>query len=201
MTQVDVRLWPIGSVRVVVLDAANQPVGGAAVKLTAWGPYGTSRFNANTSAEGSATFLQVGSGSLSVSATDPLTQLRGSATGTLTFEGAEALLEVRLEPSVELRGRVLLADGVTPAIAAQLVVRVGGITYYSSADDDGRFAFDSLPLGSFTYEVLEHLGPGEWHGSGSLAPAGAILDLGWSSAASRARCLRSPRSGAPIADR
>jgi protocatechuate 3,4-dioxygenase beta subunit len=178
VTQVDVRLWPIGSVRVVVLDAANLPVGGAAVKLTAWGPYGTSRFNANTSAEGSATFLQVGSGSLSVSATDPLTQLRGSATGTLTFEGAEALLEVRLEPSAELRGRVLLADGVTPAIAAQQVVRVAGRTYYSSADDDGRFAFDSLPLGSFTYDVLEHLGPGEWHGSGSLAPAGAILDLG-----------------------
>ncbi len=48
MAQVDVRLWPIGSVRVVVLDAADQPVGGAAVKLTAWGPYGTQRFNANT---------------------------------------------------------------------------------------------------------------------------------------------------------
>ena len=88
------------------------------------------------------------------------------------------MLEVRLEPSAELRGRVLLADGVTPAIAAQQVVRVAGRTYYSIADDDGRFVFDSLPLGSFTYDVLEHLGSGEWHGSGSLAPAGAILDLG-----------------------
>ena len=107
---VDVRMWAIGSVRVVVLDAADQPVGGAAVKLTSWGPYGTQRFNASTSMDGSATFLQVGSGSLSASASDPLTLLRGSATGSLTFDGAEALLEVRLEPSAELRGRVLLAD-------------------------------------------------------------------------------------------
>ncbi len=178
VAQVDVRLWPIGSVRVVVLDAADQPVGGATVKLTAWGPYGTKRFNANTNAEGSATFVQVGSGSLSASATDPLTQLRGSATGTLTFEGAEALLEVRLEPSAELRGTVLLADGVTPAVAAQEVVRIAGRTYYSITDDDGFFVFDSLPLGSFTYDLLEHLGPGEWHGSGSLPLAGAVLDLG-----------------------
>ncbi len=176
--RVDIRFWPIGSVRVVVLDAADQPVGGAAVKLTAWGPYGTQRFNANTAADGSATILQVGSGSLSASASDPLTQLRGSATGTLTFDGAEALLEVRLEPSAELRGTVLLADGVTPAVAAQAVVRIAGRTYYSITDDDGLFVFDSLPLGSFTYDLLEHLGPGEWHGSGSLAPAGTILDLG-----------------------
>ena len=56
VAQVDVRLWPIGSVRVVVLDAADQPVAGAAVKLTAWGPYGTQRFNANTAADGSADF-------------------------------------------------------------------------------------------------------------------------------------------------
>ncbi len=178
VAQVDVRLWPIGSVRVVVLDAADQPVGGAAVKLTAWGSYGTQRFNANTSADGSATFLQVGSGSLSASTTDPLTQLRGSATGTLTFEGAEALLEVRLEPSAELRGTVLLADGVTPAVAAQEVLRIAGRTYYSVTDDDGLFVFDALPLGSFTYDLLEHLGPGEWHGSGSLASADAVVDLG-----------------------
>ncbi|MEO8196126.1 MAG: carboxypeptidase regulatory-like domain-containing protein [Thermoanaerobaculia bacterium] len=177
-SHVDVRLWPIGSVRVVVLDAADQPVGGAALTLTSWGPYGTKRFNANTTADGSATFLQVGSGSLSVSATDPLTELRGSATGTLTFEGAEALLEVRLEPSAELRGTVLLADGVNPAVAAQVVMRIAGRTYYSIADDDGLFVFDSLPLGSFTYDLLEHLGPGEWHGSGLLPLAGAVVDLG-----------------------
>ena len=120
----------------------------------------------------------MGSGSLSASVSDPLTQLRGSATGTLTFEGAEALLEVRLEPSAELRGTVLLADGVTPAVDAQEVVRIAGRTYYSVTDDDGLFVFDALPLGSFTYDLLEHLGPGEWHGSGSLAPADAVLDLG-----------------------
>ena len=176
--QLDVRMWPIGSVRVVVLDAADQPVGGAAVKLTAWGSYGTQRFNANTTVDGSATFLQVGSGGLSASASDPLTQLRGSATGTLTLEGAEALLEVRLEPSEELRGTVLLADGVTPAVAAREVVRIAGRTYYSVTDDDGLFVFDALPLGSFSYDILEHLGPGEWHGSGSLASADAVLDLG-----------------------
>ncbi len=178
VAQVDVRLWPIGSVRVVVLDAADQPVGGAVVKLTAWGPYGTKRFNANTAADGSATFQQVGSGSLSASVSDPLTQLRGSATGTLSFDGAEALLEVRFEPSAELRGTVLLADGVTPAVAAQEVVRIGGRTYYSITDDDGNFVFEALPLGSFTYDLFEHLGPGAWHGSGSLAAADAVVDLG-----------------------
>ncbi len=120
----------------------------------------------------------MGSGSLSASVSDPLTQLRGSATGTLTFEGAEALLEVRLEPSAELRGTVLLADGVTPAVDAQVVVRIAGRTYYSITDDDGLFVFDALPLGSFTYDLFEHLGPGVWHGSGSLAAADAVVDLG-----------------------
>ncbi|MFN7941176.1 MAG: carboxypeptidase regulatory-like domain-containing protein [Thermoanaerobaculia bacterium] len=175
---VDVRMWPIGAVRVSVLGAGDVAVAGAAVHLTSHGPYGTQLFDANTGADGSVVFPQVGAGTVSAFAVDPATQLRGSASGSLAVDGAELPVSVRLEPSQELEGRVVEADGVTAAQGAVEVVQVAGRTYYAICASDGRFDFPALPLGGFSIDIVENLGPGEWHGSGVLSSASPSLDLG-----------------------
>ncbi|MEO8277245.1 MAG: carboxypeptidase regulatory-like domain-containing protein, partial [Thermoanaerobaculia bacterium] len=174
----DVRMWAIGRVKVRVVDGAEGVVSGVEVRLTSRGPYGSRAFLANTGADGTAEFLQIGEGSLSVSAVDPLTQLRGSSTGTLVVDSEEVGLEVRLEPCAQLRATIRRPGGLDPADQALAVLSIAGRTYYSVADDAGAMEFPALPLGPFSLQLFEHLGPGEWHGGGSLIAAGQEQDLG-----------------------
>jgi hypothetical protein len=175
---VDVRMWPIGAVRVLVLGSGDVAVAGATVHVTSHGPYGTQLFDSNTGTDGSVLFPQVGMGTVNAFAVDPATQLRGSASGSLSVDGGELAISVRLEPSQELVGRVVRADGATAAEGAVEVVQVAGRTYYAVCGVDGRFDFPALPLGGFSIDVVENQGPGEWHGSGVLSTASPSLDLG-----------------------
>ncbi len=175
---VDVRIQPIGRVRITVVDSGGAPVVGAEVSLTSRGFYGFQRFAAPTGGGNTVAFDDVGAGSLSAFATDPATLLTGSTTGALALEGEQVELTVQLQPSGEVRGMVLLADGATPATGALAVLQRSGRTYTVTTDPDGTFSFPSIPLGSFTLDFQESFGPGTLRVFGTIAADGQVVDLG-----------------------
>jgi hypothetical protein len=179
----DLRIWPIADLRVEVRDTAGVPIAGAELDLRSASPYnGTGplppRRFASTGDDGSATFLAVGSGPFTVFARDPLTQLRGSATGEVVEDGVMLAAAVTLEPTARLTGRVLRSDGATPAAGAVALVRAGGRTFLETADELGRFDLPALPLGAWTLDLDDEGSPGELHRAGTLPAAGSTVDLG-----------------------
>ncbi len=176
--RVDVRMHPVGSVVVNVMDSFGHPVPGAGIDLYDEGFYGSDRFRGDTGTDNSLTFQSVGEGRLSVYVTDPATGLRGSASGWLTQEGEIVQLNVTLQSSGQITGRAVLPDGTTPAVQALVAIQAGGRTLTLYTDETGAFTLPSIPLGSFLLVLEEHLGPGVREVRGSLASNGQILDLG-----------------------
>ncbi len=174
----DVRMVPIGSVEVSVVDSFGNPVPGADVRLHGNSFYSGQNFNGSTGADHRITFPQVGAGALSAYATNPVDQLKGSTTASLALEGELVQLTVELQDSGEVRGTVLLADGATPATEALAVVRIASRTYTTQADSTGFFRFPAVPLGSFTLDFQEHLGPGVRRVTGTVTANGQVVDLG-----------------------
>lgn len=179
----DVRMWAIGDVRVEVRDSGGTPIAGADVDLRSHSPYnGTSslpwRFQATTSADGSATFSGVGAGTLSLFVRDPATLLSGAASGELIEDGAQVTLAATLEPSARIIGRILRSDAATPAAGSIALARFGARTFIVAADGLGFIDFPALPLGVWTLDLDESAGPGEIHLAGTLDQADVTVDLG-----------------------
>ncbi|MGH6690312.1 MAG: carboxypeptidase regulatory-like domain-containing protein, partial [Gammaproteobacteria bacterium] len=174
---VDVTMQPIGEAEVTVRDSFGAAVAGANVNLRSSGFYGGS-FTASTGPAGTAVFQGVGEGHLDAWATDPVTQLKGSAEGTLTLEGEQVPLEIQLADSGTVAGRVLLSDGATPAELALVVLTRGGRVFQAFAAADGTFTFNAVPLGAFTVFAQEHFGPGTARAGGNLAANGQAIDVG-----------------------
>lgn len=179
----DLRIWPIGDVRVEVRDSGGAPVAGAELDLRSSSLYGafgnlSPRRFATTGPDGTATFLDVGVGTLTLFAHDPWTQLRGTAGGQVVENGALVELTASLEPTARLIGRVLRSDGQTPAAGCVALVRAGARTFYVTADGLGLFELPALPLGAFTLDLDDDASPGELHLAGSLASADSTVDLG-----------------------
>ncbi|MGB6849405.1 MAG: carboxypeptidase regulatory-like domain-containing protein [Thermoanaerobaculia bacterium] len=174
----DVQMAARGSAEVQVVDSFANPVLGGDVTLDVTGPYGHQKLAGTTDATGRVTFIDIGSGSITAQARDPLTDLGGAAFGTLKLEGQVAELTVVLEESGTVVGRVLLSDGVTPAAEGLTVLTRGGRQYETRTDTEGRFQVLAVPLGGFDLFLEENLGPGQLQAGGTVAGNGELVDLG-----------------------
>ncbi len=175
---IDVRMEPLGAAAVTVQDSQGNPVAGASVRLGNRSFYGWKSLSASTGPDGRAVFAGLGAGPVSVSAVQPVSQLRGSTDGQLTLDGEQLALVVQLQDSGVVQGRVLTSDGLTPAADALVVLTRGGRTLQLQADADGYFSFSSVPLGGYTVFVQQSFGPGTIQRSGSMASNGEVDDLG-----------------------
>ncbi len=172
----DITMMPVGTATVRVVEADGlTPVTGADITMTSSGFYGFTRYLGNTGASNEITFTEVGEGRLLAYATQG--QLKGSVVGTLTLDGETVVLTVVLEPADSVTGGVLLSDGATPAAGATVVLHaIAGRTFTTLADSSGLFRFPAVPIGPFTVELQENLGPGfrEVTGSLDLQPDGTV---------------------------
>ncbi len=174
----DVTMVAIGSVRVAVFDSFGVPVPGVDVSFVAQGLFGGDiRYDA-TGTDHEVVFTDVQAGVVSVSVKHPVTGLRGSASGSLTLEGETVVLSVSLQDTGFVRGRVLLADGVTPALESLAAVQQGSRFLYSAIGSDGSFAFEGVTLGSYELILQESLGSGQYQALGTIDANGEIDDFG-----------------------
>jgi len=68
----------------------------------------------------------------------------------------EAIFTVRLDPVGTIRGRVLRADGVTPA--ASIRVKLDGTNRSFDTQADGAFVFTEIPLGTYSLSATNYYG-------------------------------------------
>ncbi len=152
------------------------PVTGASVTISPTGPFARSA-QTQSGPDGSFTFPGVSAGGFTVTATDPVSQLGGSATGALTAEGETVTVSVVLQASGRVEGRVVRADGLTPVANAQVTLShpAAKLTRVTQADLDGRYAFTLVPVGDVSLHAQEPAGIDIALGSGRVNAQGDVL--------------------------
>jgi hypothetical protein len=152
---VNFSLNGVGAVNVNVRRSNGQAVGAANVRLTSQTSFGGSQDRV-TLGDGNASFSSVLAGGFSVSATDPVTGLAGSTTGSVT-NGATQTVTVTLQPSVNLSGLVTLSDNSTPAsgVTVRLLNQDSSVNRQTTTAANGSFRFDNLPLATYGLDALD----------------------------------------------
>ncbi|MDH3998029.1 MAG: Ig-like domain-containing protein, partial [Desulfuromonadales bacterium] len=104
--------------------------------------------------DGTFLFAGVPAGQFSLEANDPSNNLRGYASGTISYESEVAQAELRIAPTGSIQGQVWLPDGVTPATNAR--VAFNGVTTLVDPET-GSFSYGNLAAGrSYTMIAAEN---------------------------------------------
>ena len=155
---VDVTLLGVGAVRLFVRDAADAliPNAEASIRLNRFGK-STLLENPSREPDGSLLFPFVVAGPITVEARDPATDLVTTVFGN-AVAGEEVTLDIVLQATGAIAGRVLAPDGVTPVEGARVsLFRGNGIFLESQTvtGADGSFRFEELPVarGPFRIDV------------------------------------------------
>jgi hypothetical protein len=180
---VDVQLLGQGAVTVHVADGAGNPVANARVSLTSGSAVA---FLLNgfptliTGADGVVEFSGVPEGEFAVTADDPASLTGGRSGGVIVEDLAHAEVSVALAPSGMVTGTSYDATGSERLPFSQVrLVQGGRPGAYATADTDGVFRFDFVPLGSFALELFDPRTGRIGRGSGAVhfATDEATVDL------------------------
>ncbi len=177
---VTLRLNGIGSLHGVGRDSFGAPVQGWL--NIAYGPAERRRGAAIAlGADGAFTLPHVLAGPFTANlrVTSGAVALYGTASGTIA-EGQTTEVVVRLQDSATVVGRVLRADGITPAYGAVVTLNLSGTPSSSTvqAQADGRFTFRGASLGAFNVKVSDPVTAGLAQASGTTSTNGEVSDLG-----------------------
>ncbi len=187
--RVDVPMQSVATVEIEVVNGAGTPVGGVEVRgltkmvaLNSPQMFGNGVVNGTTNAQGIVTFPRLLSGSIDAYAYDPVSRLRGAVSGTIDLDGVTTRLRLMLEPSGTVKGRFVNSDGVTPAAGVLVVLTALPGSFFSTtlrqaAAEDGSFSFPA-PLGIFTIDATQSLGPGRYYVFGRIETNGQVFDFG-----------------------
>ena len=181
-TEHDFRLRGRGTVRVRVVDAADEPVASAFVKLT------ESDFPGNVyervltpASQGVATFEKVFEGRFHVEARDVFGRDGGRVPGTMPSSDAEVEVVVRLNAVGTVEGTFFQADGTTPIPFGVVKLLSGGQVLgqvtTAGAGEVGSFVFDYVPIGDIRLEALDPLTARHGFATGKLAAQDEVLPL------------------------
>jgi hypothetical protein len=170
---VNVILNGVGSLTVTVKDAAGNLITNAQITIFEQNQFGIV-LTGRTQSDGTFTFANVLAGNFFVTATDPVTQLSGSLSSSVTA-GASNSVTVQLQPAGSILGRALNTDGITP-LAGVLVQVFGPVFRQVNTASDGSFRFDALPLGTYTLQSFDGSGRLRARNTGiSLASNGDVI--------------------------
>ncbi|MGE5243771.1 MAG: carboxypeptidase regulatory-like domain-containing protein [Betaproteobacteria bacterium] len=167
IADVPIVLSGLGQVNGTVVLSGGQPAPGAQVALTslvALGQLGDRTVFAD--AQGNFAFANVASGLYRVTASDPVTGLKGAVSGTLR-SGEAASVRIVLQPSGSLHGRALFASGA-PAAGVTADLKAGTQELFASTAGDGTFTFDGVALVPYTLTLQDPIGPGVARRTGTL---------------------------------
>ncbi len=130
---------------------------------------------------GSFSFDNIPVGPLKLAA---FSQTQGAQASTaLATPGQELVQDLILSASGTVEGRLVRADGVTPAPGADVVVSFASASaadgnIVARSDADGRFSFNPVAVGPFTIEASFVEANGLARFSGALAANGEVFDAG-----------------------
>ena len=130
-------------------------------------------------AGGNFSFIDVPAQTFTITASDPLSGLKGVVGDALTPGDTKAVTIV-LTTTGGISGRVLFQNG-TPAggITAQVFqsTNTGGHFLFTQSQADGTFSFDTTYLGPFTLDLQDPIGTGIAHRTGTVSGPAVLGDI------------------------
>jgi uncharacterized repeat protein (TIGR01451 family) len=177
----DVRLKGTGTVRVRVVNGADEPVDAALVRLreTAF-PGRLFEAVLDPSTLGLVTFEAVFEGPISVEASDAFAR-GGRAASTLPRSGDTIDIKVVLTTTGTVRGRFFLSDRTTPIPYATVALVSGGRTIgqttTAGSGDVGAFEFAFVPAGPVQISAQDPASARTGLAGGTIQTDGQILTL------------------------
>ncbi|MCX6580460.1 MAG: carboxypeptidase regulatory-like domain-containing protein [Candidatus Aminicenantes bacterium] len=176
---VTVRLLGRGQVNGTVKNKSEEFIANAAVMLKNIG-FPDETFEATADGNGHFTIYNVSEGSFSVTAFDPVTRLGGRAQGKVPGHNAQVEVNVYIDPSGTVAGKILSPDGTTVMANVQVVLnhsRFGDlpIGYYYTGETGG-YEFERVPSGSFVLEAYHPASGRKGKAWGTLVNEGQVLE-------------------------
>jgi len=177
---VTVRLLGRGQVSGTVKNKSEEFIANAAVMLKNIG-FPDETFEATADGNGHFTIYNVSEGSFFVTAVDPVSRLGGRAQGKISGHNAQVEVNVYIDPSGKVSGKVLSPDGTTVMANVQVVLnhsRFGDlpIGYYYTGET-GQFEFERIPSGSFVLEAYHPASGRKGKKWGTLVSEGQVVEL------------------------
>ena len=151
-TQADVTFLGRGTVTGAVRDGAGNGVANASVSINIGGPFGSQQ-TTSTDGQGAFSFAGVFIGPYTLSAKAPVQRLGAQAAGTLDRDGQTVTTNLMLTAAGSIAGTVFRADGVTAVPGAVVTLSSSGQT--ATADSQGRYRFDFLPVASYSVDATD----------------------------------------------
>ena len=148
----NVRLTGFGTVNVTVKDANGNLIPNAQLTLTGETQFGGT-LKTSTQSNGTAQFTNVLAGPFFVAATDPVTLLGGSASGSVAVNNSTSVT-VNLQPAGNILGTVYASDGKTP-LSNMIVQLSGPASRQTTSASDGSYNFSAIPLGTYTLQLYD----------------------------------------------
>lgn len=166
--QVAVPYLGRATVRVTVRNADGTAiVQNATVTLASTSIFGSAPARmANSGQSGVVSFDNVHVGTFSASATDPVSQTSGLASGVVTAHGETVDVEVRLAAVGTIAGVVLRADG--SRVGPNVPVSLQFTSRSTITDANGEFLFEYVPLGTYTVRASEAATRGQGSATATL---------------------------------
>ncbi len=171
---VTIRLLGLGTVNVLVKRANAQPVPNAIVRLRR-GTFPSDTADGSADAFGALRFVNLSEGPFSVEVEEPITGLRGRASGVVVRD-AEVGATVTLTPSGRVSGVFLTADTSQPIPFAQVSLS-GAVQAYATTATTGRFELTSIPVGPFTVEASDPATGRRGRATGELLVEGQVVEV------------------------
>lgn len=174
----NVRLNGLGAVTVTVHDANGNLIPNAQVTLTGETQFGGTQ-KSSTQSNGTALFSTVLAGPFFVSATDPVTLLGGSVSGSVGINGS-ASVTVNLQPAGNILGTAYGSDGKTPLSNATITI-TGPTSRQTTSASNGSYSFNAIPLGTYTVQMYDtssrlraQVGPVTLSSNGQVLPVNLV---------------------------
>jgi uncharacterized repeat protein (TIGR01451 family) len=155
-----------GTVNGLVFTGSGAPATDVDVTLNSRSVF-NGRASQNTGSGNAFEFDPVFLGPFDVTAVSTSSRLAGTATGAVDIEGQVVAVEVQLTSAGAFEGTVFLADGLTPVPGAEVGLSPTGLQ--AITDDQGRYRFDFIPLGTYTFEATDPATGDRGRSTGTLA--------------------------------
>ncbi|MCP4114894.1 MAG: hypothetical protein GY737_05710, partial [Desulfobacteraceae bacterium] len=176
---VNIIFGGLGSVEGYIYDGSGDPVSDVPITITS-GSYtrNTTSYGTGSPEPGKYRFDSVPMGEFSLGAKQLVSNLGGSGNGILISDEQVVAVNVTLDSAGSISGRIVAADGTTPAQNAYLTLIGTNCKKKCSTGATGTFQFEAVYLGDYVLNIQGSNSSGKGRVTGTLSSNGEAIALG-----------------------